>query len=59
MTEPNTITTPQGSQATYADLRRAVYPPVAEQLDYLYHNGFDAWKTMIDDIKNQYPKETK
>jgi hypothetical protein len=59
MTEPNTIISPAGPQATYADLRREVYPPVTEQLDYLYHNGFDAWKVMIANIKNQYPKEVE
>jgi hypothetical protein len=42
---------------SYDYARRLAYPPVTEQLDYLYHNGFDAWKAMIADIKNQYPKE--
>lgn len=41
----------------YKDLRAAEYPPLAEQLDYIYHNGVDAWKKdMIDPVKNKYPK---
>ena len=37
--------------------RRAAYPSIEEQLDYIYHNGVDAWKTdMIDPVKAQYPK---
>ena len=37
--------------------RAAEYPSLAEQLDYIYHNGVDAWKTdMIDPIKQKYPK---
>lgn len=59
MTTENNLNTPQGDSATYADQRLVAYPPISEQLDYLYHNGFDAWKQMIADIKNQYPKEIK
>ena len=41
----------------YKDLRAAEYPPLPDQLDYIYHNGVDAWKTdMIDPVKNKYPK---
>lgn len=40
----------------YAELRRRAYPPIGEQLDYIYHNGFEAWVAMIDQIKAQYPK---
>lgn len=41
----------------YKDLRATEYPPLAEQLDYIYHNGVDAWKKdMIDPVKNKYPK---
>jgi hypothetical protein len=33
------------------------YPSMADQLDYIYHNGVEAWKTdMIDPIKQKYPK---
>jgi hypothetical protein len=27
------------------------------QLDEIYHNGIDAWKSRIASIKNKYPKE--
>lgn len=41
----------------YKDLRAKEYPSIADQLDYIYHNGVDAWKTdMIDPVKNKYPK---
>ena len=41
----------------YKELRAKEYPPLAEQLDYIYHNGVDAWKKdMIDPVKNKYPK---
>ena len=39
--------------------RRDAYPSVEEQLDFLYHNGFEAWKSSIDEIKAKYPKESK
>ena len=43
----------------YKGLRAAEYPAIADQLDYIYHNGIDAWKTdMIDPVKNKYPKGT-
>jgi hypothetical protein len=41
----------------YKDLRAKEYPSIADQLDYIYHNGIDAWKTdMIDPVKAKYPK---
>jgi len=40
----------------YVENRVAAYPPIGEQLDYIYHNGYEAWYQMITDIKNQYPK---
>jgi hypothetical protein len=44
----------------YKDLRAAQYPAIADQLDYIYHNGIDAWKTdMIDPVKTKYPKGTQ
>ncbi len=37
--------------------RKNEYPTVSEQLDYIYHNGIDAWKTnIIEPIKQKYPK---
>lgn len=37
--------------------RATEYPPIAEQLDDIYHNGIDAWKLTIKTIKDKYPKE--
>ena len=36
--------------------RAEAYPPIAEQLDDLYHNGIDGWKTTIKAVKDKYPK---
>jgi hypothetical protein len=37
--------------------RQQEYPSIKEQLDYIYHNGVEAWKTdMILPVKNKYPK---
>lgn len=41
----------------YKELRAKEYPKIEDQLDYIYHNGIDAWKTdMIDPVKVKYPK---
>lgn len=41
----------------YKVQRAAEYPPLSEQLDYIYHNGVEAWKTnMIQPVKDKYPK---
>lgn len=43
----------------YQRLRAKEYPAISDQLDYIYHNGIDAWKTnMIDPVKTKYPKGT-
>ena len=36
--------------------RAAEYPSVVDQLDDLYHNGIDGWKTTIKATKDKYPK---
>lgn len=36
--------------------RAEAYPSIAEQLDDLYHNGIDGWKSSIKAIKDKYPK---
>ena len=33
-----------------------VYPSIQDQLDALYHQGYDGWKSMIDEVKTRYPK---
>jgi hypothetical protein len=42
---------------TYVEKRLTEYPIVEEQLDDIYHNGIDGWKTTIKAIKDKYPKE--
>ena len=37
--------------------RAEAYPSIVDQLDDLYHNGIDGWKTTIKAIKDKYPKE--
>ena len=37
--------------------RAKEYPSIVDQLDDLYHNGIDGWKTTIQTIKDKYPKE--
>ncbi len=41
----------------YKRQRKTEYPHWGEQLDYIYHNGVDAWKAdIVDPIKTKYPK---
>ena len=40
----------------YKGLRQAEYPSIPDQLDTLYHSGFDAWKAQIKTVKDKYPK---
>jgi hypothetical protein len=44
-------------QMSYADKRAAEYPSIVDQLDTLYHGGYDAWKATIQAVKAKYPKE--
>ena len=43
--------------ATVIKNRKAEYPPIEDQLDDIYHNGIDGWKTTIKATKDKYPKE--
>jgi len=40
----------------YKYQRQQAYPSIVDQLDTLYHGGYDAWKASIDVVKNKYPK---
>ena len=40
----------------YASLRQQEYPSYADQFDQIYHEGVDAWKAGIQEIKDKYPK---
>ena len=39
------------------DNRRKEYGNWESQLDEIYHDGIDSWKTRITSIKTKYPKE--
>jgi hypothetical protein len=40
----------------YQRNRAKEYPSIVDQLDTLYHGGYDAWKVSIDAVKNKFPK---
>ena len=42
---------------TYKLNRAKEYPNLIDQLDDIYHNGVDGWKTPIKAVKDKYPKE--
>lgn len=42
--------------AHYKLERREAYPSIEDQLDRIYHDGIDAWKTDIQAVKENYPK---
>jgi hypothetical protein len=45
------------SKTAYIGLRQSEYPSFGDQLDYIYHNGVEAWKNdIIKPIKEKYPK---
>jgi len=41
----------------YKYKRVSEYPSIQDQLDDIYHNGVDGWKTTIKAVKDKYPKE--
>jgi hypothetical protein len=36
--------------------RASAYPSIKEQLDILYHQGYEGWKEEINKVKEEYPK---
>lgn len=41
----------------YKRARQEKYPSYGDQMDYIFHNGLDAWKEdMIQPIKDEFPK---
>ena len=44
------------TQLSYVDARISEYPPLQDQLDKIYHDGVESWRTDITKIKNKYPK---
>ena len=41
----------------YKDMRKQEYPTIEQQLDILYHEGFDVWRAEIEKVKNKFPKK--
>ena len=44
------------AKMTYAEKRSKEYPNTEDQLDDIYHNGIDGWKSTIKAVKDKYPK---
>lgn len=42
----------------YQRQRAREYPSYADQFDQIYHEGVDAWKSIIQTVKDKYPKQT-
>ena len=42
----------------YQRQRAREYPSYADQFDQIYHEGVDAWKASIQEVKDKYPKAT-
>ena len=42
----------------YQRKRAREYPSYADQFDQIYHEGVDAWKASIQEVKDKYPKAT-
>jgi len=40
----------------YKAKRQQAYPSIADQLDLIYHQGLDAWKSAIQAVKEEFPK---
>ena len=41
----------------YKEQRAAEYPSYADQFDQIFHDGTDAWKSTILEVKRRYPKQ--
>jgi hypothetical protein len=55
----NLILTKQAELQALEDVyenRRKDYGAIVDQLDEIYHDGLDSWKTRIASIKAKYPK---
>ena len=45
----------QQQLSQYRRDRAAAYPTIQDQLDMLYHRGYDGWRAEITKIKQKYP----
>jgi hypothetical protein len=50
---------PPQSRPEYQKYREAKYPPIADQLDMIYHagQGGEEFQAAIEAVKSKYPKE--
>ena len=46
----------QAVRRDYAVIRQRHYPSIEDQLDTLYHGGYEAWRASIDLVKTTFPK---
>jgi hypothetical protein len=46
----------EAKREEYKLYRVKAYPSIRDQLDTLYHYGYDAWKAEIAVVKAKYPK---
>lgn len=44
------------TEAVFNEKRRLAYPSIEDQLDTLYHEGIEAWRAVISEVKLQNPK---
>lgn len=40
----------------YKEKREMEYPSIVDQLDILYHQGYDGWRAVIKQVKDNNPK---
>ena len=52
----NSLVDAEFAKIEYKNKRLEEYPDFGTQLDYIYHNGIDKWKTdIVDPVKAKYP----
>jgi methyl coenzyme M reductase subunit C-like uncharacterized protein (methanogenesis marker protein 7) len=56
VTIDNALVEAEVAKHAYIPQRAAEYPSIQDQLDTLYHEGYDGWKAKIQAVKNKYPK---
>jgi hypothetical protein len=60
--EGNSVTYDESAVQAYMDAhayiakRQQAYPSIADQLDLIYHQGLDAWRSAIQAVKEEFPK---
>ena len=47
------------AELQWLDKRQSSYPPIADQLDEIFHNGIDSWKAIIQQVKDDNPKPSE